>query len=634
MASWSSVRHGSSEGMCGPRTLLLVTQALLLAICVSTAHAQVDLSGSWAQKVHHDFLQNVGAGALIGDLTGLPINGAARLRAESWDEAAWNVPERQCESPAADSASQVPTSMHVLGEFDPETRQLVAWRMVYMYQDPHRVIWMDHRPHPSKYAAHSASGFSTGQWLGDTLIVKTTHLKEGWIRRNGVARSDLGVLTEYWMRHGNYLTVTSVVEDPVYLVAPYIHSSSWVLDPGYRIGPYSPCIARMETDLPRGFVAHHLPGTNKLFNEFPQRSGLPVEAAYGSEETIYPEYMEKLGKAEVPQSIEKYSAAWKRIDPRHDSGRQAARKRSKAGEEKEIAIEPLQVRINILLLASQNGNTTVQFGEDGPLIIDTQRVQHARGILREVSQRSQKPIRYIINTSAAAEKIGGNAVLSQAGRTLGPTDPIYFGPEKGPEVIGARIFAHENVLSALKKAGNGGVDKAASNWPTDIYFTSTSEIFFNGEAVDVIHVPRAHSDGDSIVYFRRSDVVSTGDVFSMSSYPVIDVDNGGTINGVIAALNRIIDITVPEKNGEGGTLVIPGRGRLCDEYDVVMYRDMITIIRDRIERMIKDGMSLDQIKSARPTADYDGRFGVDEGPEAIELFVEAAYRSLLSGEGA
>ena len=165
-------------------------------------------------------------------------------------------------------------------------------------------------------------------------------------------------------------------------------------------------------------------------------------------------------------------------------------------------------------------------------------------------------------------------------------------------------------------------------WPTVTLFMPQKDIYFNGEAVQILHQPAAHTDGDSLVFFRGSDVVSTGDVFTTTGYPVIRPEDGGGIDGVIAALNRIIELTVPEEKQEGGTLVIPGHGRLCDEADVVEYRDMVTIIRDRIKSMVDMGMTLRQVQAAKPTADYDGRYGATSGFWTTEQFVAAAYESL------
>jgi glyoxylase-like metal-dependent hydrolase (beta-lactamase superfamily II) len=190
---------------------------------------------------------------------------------------------------------------------------------------------------------------------------------------------------------------------------------------------------------------------------------------------------------------------------------------------------------------------------------------------------------------------------------------------------GAAVIAHENVL--LRMSGQP-TPPPFEAWPTVTLFMPQKDLHFNGEAVQILHQPAAHTDGDSLVFFRGSDVVSTGDVFTTTGYPVIRPEDGGSINGVVAALNHIIELTVPAEKQEGGTLVIPGHGRLADEADVVEYRDMVTIIRDRIQSMVGMGMTLRQVQAAKPTQDYDGRYGATSGFWTTEQFVAAAYASL------
>jgi glyoxylase-like metal-dependent hydrolase (beta-lactamase superfamily II) len=187
------------------------------------------------------------------------------------------------------------------------------------------------------------------------------------------------------------------------------------------------------------------------------------------------------------------------------------------------------------------------------------------------------------------------------------------------------VFAHEGVLAEVSAPTGQKALLPVGAWPTETY-PDSKEVSFNNEAIQVFHVPAAHSAGDSLVFFRRSDVVITGDIFVTTTFPVID--KGGSINGVIAGLNRIIEITIPKDWQEGGTMVIPGHGRVCDEADVVEYRDMVTILRDRIQAMIKHGMTLDQVKAARPTLEYDSRYGSDSGPWTTAMFIEAVYRNL------
>ena len=225
-------------------------------------------------------------------------------------------------------------------------------------------------------------------------------------------------------------------------------------------------------------------------------------------------------------------------------------------------------------------------------------------------------------TSGDDQQAGGAAKLSKAGRYIRVIDTI---DPRGLD-IRASIIAHLNVLNRMT-ADNVSADA----WPTDTYFTPEWSIFSNGEAVQFLHVESAHSDGDTIVFFRRSDVISTGAIFDASGYPRFDPARGGSIGGVIEGLNRVLDIAVPGENQEGGTVIVPGRGRLSDETDVANYRDMVTIIRDRVRAMVAKGMSLEQVQQARPTSDYDGLFE-PRSDWTREMFVEAIYRD-LAGRG-
>ena len=252
--------------------------------------AEIDLSGEWGPRYHEDQPERL-PGPAIGEYHGLPINDAARLRAESWDPSLLTLLEHQCKPHPADYATRGPSNLRIWKDIDTATQQIMAIKTHIQWQAPERTIWMDGRPHPPEYAAHTWQGFSTGQWEGDTLTVKTTHLKAGWIRRNGVLRTDKATLTEHYIRHGNYLTIISIVDDPIYLTEPIIRSQNWVLDLNQQINPY-PCHISVEIDRPQGTVPHFLPGENPFLDEYPSRYDLPVEGTRGGAATMYPDFIE------------------------------------------------------------------------------------------------------------------------------------------------------------------------------------------------------------------------------------------------------------------------------------------------------------------------------------------------------
>jgi hypothetical protein len=273
----------------------LLSAAMLVAF---PAFAQVDLSGEWGQKQHEDQPER-GPGPEIGDYTGIPLNAEARARAESWDAEKWTQPEHECEPHPADYAPRGPGSMRIWADMNPLTMEITAWHTELAWMQPQRTIYMDHRPHPIEDAAHTWQGFSTGEWIGDTLKVTTTHLKEGWIRRNGIPRSDRATLVEYFIRHGDYFTLVSIINDPVYLTEPFVRTSNWILDLGYQPNPAT-CIPSVEIEHPKGYVAFHLPGSNPYLNEYSIKYGIPQQAARGGAEEMYPEFIDKMKKMPVP----------------------------------------------------------------------------------------------------------------------------------------------------------------------------------------------------------------------------------------------------------------------------------------------------------------------------------------------
>jgi cyclase len=290
----------------------------------------------------------------------------------------------------------------------------------------------------------------------------------------------------------------------------------------------------------------------------------------------------------------------------------------------------LPVQGNISMLVGAGGNITVQSGSDGVLLVDTGLAPNSEKVLAAVRSLSDKPIRYIINTHVHADHVGGNEAIAKAGTTIAGGNVV--GDIGSSASNQATIIAFQTVLDRMSTPAAGASAPASPQgaWPTDTYTTPERKIFFNNEGVEMIHVPAAHTDGDTIVFFRRSDVISTGDIFVTNGYPIIDLDHGGNIQGVIAGLDRIVELAIPADEQEGGTLIIPGHGRLCDVADVVYYQEMVIIIRDRIQALIKKGMTLEQVKAAQPTRDYDPRYGSTTGIWTTDKFVTAVYKSLTA----
>jgi cyclase len=283
------------------------------------------------------------------------------------------------------------------------------------------------------------------------------------------------------------------------------------------------------------------------------------------------------------------------------------------------------VQGNVYALIGAGGNITIQKGDDGILLVNTGSASQAPRTLAAIRKQFEGPIRYILDTDASPDQTGGNEVIGLAGSTISGGNAAGDVASLG---IGATIIAHLNVLNRMSAPTGKKALYPEKAWPTDPYENRGKKMSFNGEAIEIEHIPAAHSDGDSLVFFRRSDVVSTGDLFRSDGYPVIDLAAGGSIQGVLAALNRLIDITVPTDKQEGGTYVIPGHGRICDQADIVEYRDMITIIRDRVQDMVKKGKSIEEVRAARPSLDYDPVFGTSSGEWTTDRFIDAVYRSL------
>ena len=571
----------------------IVAAWLLVLLGAAPVFAQINFVGEWAGRYHEDQPDRV-PGEEPGDFSGVPLNEAARLFGDSWDVARHSVLEHQCAPYTLPYMFFGPNQFRIWQEHSQDTQELVAIRMHLGTYQQERTIWMDGRPHPPDYAPHTFMGFSTGVWNGDTLTITTTHIKAGYFRRTGIPASDRITVVEHWIRHGNVLSQVTIATDPVYLTEPYIRSQEFVLMERGNTNWLYNCEYVMEVPKDKNEVPHYLPGQNPWIGEFSAKHAMPEGGVRGGAETLLPEW--KPGAKPALARPGANGGFRPEDQPQHLA----------SGEVKSVHVQG-----NVHMIVGAGANIAVQVGEDGVLVVDTGNAGTSDKVLAAIKELAPgKEIRWVINTGMDANHTGGNEQISKAGRTVNGNI--------------AAIVAHENTAARMIKAG---VADAAR--PFNTYFEASRDFPFNGEPIVLYHDDASSDDTGTMVMFRRSDVIAAGDLFGTDAYPVIDLANGGSIDGTIAGLNRMLDLTVPGKMlEEGGTYVIPGHGRISDEHDVAMYRDMLVIIRDRIKNMVEKKMTLEQVKAARPTLDYDGRYGSDAGPWTTAMFIEAIYREM------
>ena len=292
----------------------------------------------------------------------------------------------------------------------------------------------------------------------------------------------------------------------------------------------------------------------------------------------------------------------------------------------EVEVLPVQGKVHVIIGAGSN--ITVQSGDDGVLMVDTGLSAMTPKVLAALKTITTRPLRYIVNTTEFDEYVGGNSAIADTGEIIPFRAPDYTaGPQGALDITRASVISYYTLLHRVAGPAGKAPRIPEDGWPDNTYSIPQKRLYFNDEPVIITHIS-SNTDSNSVVLFRKSDVVSAGGLLDLTTYPVIDVSAGGSIQAIVDGLNRLIDITVPASHAGGGTLVVPGHGRIADHAEVVYYRDMTTIIRDRVEDMVKKGMTLAQVKAARPSRDYDARYGKQTGPWTTDMFVEAVYQSL------
>jgi glyoxylase-like metal-dependent hydrolase (beta-lactamase superfamily II) len=584
-----------------------------------------DISGTWMLGGHQDVAYITASGALV-DYGGIPFNEAGRLYALAWSASRQTVREEQCAGYTIPYAFYSPGNYRFWEERDPQTQRLIAIHMYFQTSEVNRTIWMDGRPHPPAWAAHTFAGFSTGEWKGNVLHITTTHLKHGYVRGNGASQSDEATVHEALIRHGDRMTYFAETIDPVWFDGPFtktVINVRNIIDPTawlYACEDGEEILSRDDAAIPA-----YPWGQHPFLREYADKNRVPLLGALGGAETTRPEFMTKLRDASATEAAG-------RVLTVPASGVPPQSNRGANSEPVDGEIHTLAVQGNVYMLVGDGGNITVQIGDQGPFVVDTGAGKLSPKVIAAIRALSPRPIQFIVNTSLHSPHTGGNASLAAAGE-----DPSiqgsFFAGQAPVAATGffadpahrATLIAHNNVLVRMQTA-----KAPAEAIPPDTYLRERRRKWHNSEGIDMFYEPNASTDGDTIVHFRQSDVIATGDIFDMTRYPFIDLANGGSVKGEIDALNNILEKTVYKHDEDGGTMIVPGHGRLADEYDVGEYRAMITIIRDRIQRAINAGASLDQVKAARLTADYDTRFGATTGPWTTDMFVEAVYTSLKS----
>jgi glyoxylase-like metal-dependent hydrolase (beta-lactamase superfamily II) len=613
----------------------------------------VDIAGEWRLENNEE---DTTAQPPLGDYLGIPFNDAGRMRSDTTPESIWGTPEFECRPHTFPHQWRGLGGARILKEQDPLTREIKTYHIQFMRSLDYPVF-MDGRSHPPAWAPHTWTGFSTGEWIGNTLKITTTHLKDGYLKRGGPQTSDMYTMTTYITRHDDILTIITWMDDPLYQDEPYVQSTTYYYDPAATVNTET-CTGNAFAEN-GGTDRHHvpvfLPGQNTAWKDLLKKEpGIPEAAVRGGVKTVYPEYKltlngsASLASLKVPSSRSTLDAAKKIADQ----------------SPRDAQVHILPVQGNIYMLVADGTNLTVSVGPEGVLVVNTGTAEMSDKILAAIKQLSSavtaqpatnncagancpgiwgwsspyidaiisspapaKPIRYIVNTSAAAEHVGGNEKLASSGFF-----PRVNGFGTAVENVGriASIAAHENVLNRMSAPDGKRPPAPADALPTDTYFDEFNKLpaFVNGEPVILYYAPAANTDGDSLVFFRRSDVIAAGNIYSTVSYPVIDLERGGSVQGVIDGLNKILDLAVAEYRGQGGTYIVPSRGRLSDTADVASYRNMMVAVRDRVKDSIAKGLTLEQVKAAKITMDFDGRYGSTTGPWTTDMFIEAVYKSL------
>ena len=470
---------------------VFISAAIVVAVLVNStsAYAQSFLNGDWVGAFHEDQPER-GPGPELGDYLGIPLNAAGRQYADSWDASRLTLPEHQCRAHVSPYIYRGPIRVRITEEVDPGTQTVIAIKHFLSTYAQERTIWLDGRPHPSEEAPHTWMGFSTGEWQGRVLKVTTTHIKQGWHRRNGIPMSAKATMTEYFIRHNSVLTQVSITEDPVFLSEPLVKTTNLTLDPATTPNQYQAWLFCQADDEVPGrdpaYVPHHLPGKNPYLTEFATLHRLPIEPTRGGSETMYPEYMEKVKAMPIPprrageavrDAVLKHllivaaAVLFAMLSAGVDGSAQGG---TAAQPRRETGLYTMPVQGNVHVIIGGGSNVTVQVGNLGAVLVDTGSAQNADAVLASLRQLTPRPVRHIINTHSHPDHVGGNEKVGASGAPISGRGVAVVGAGTAAR---AEIIAHEETLNRMSAPAGSQAPTPVAAWPTSTFSGKHKEFY-------------------------------------------------------------------------------------------------------------------------------------------------------------
>ena len=469
----------------------------------------IDLTGHWTPPMHEDALER-GGGSVLGDYAGFGLNEAGRLWALSYSASRVTLRYHQCDAYVSPYQMRATGNFDIWEERDPDYHRLVAIHVWGQTTEGHRIIYMDGRPHPPAWAPHSFRGFSTGKFVGNQLVVETTHMKQGWLRRNGTPESDQATMIDYFVRHGDHLTNITVVTDPVFLSEPEVRSNDYYRNiADHRNWLYACDDGEQITGRAPDYVPNYLFGQQPFANEYEKVYKFPLISGKAGAATEYPEFMATMKTATDAEGL-----ALLKPEP----GKQNETSKAASPNPTDGQVHVLPLRNNVYLLVGDGGNVVVQTGVEGALIVNTGAGKMTDKLIDAIKKLAPDSfIQFVANTGFQSEYTGGNGKFDVAGK-----DPSLVGSFFSAQHPGAggtsTLISHQNTQNYLND-----LMYPEEALPTDTFLKERRRKFHNGDSIEMFWEPNSVTDGEAIVVFRRADVIATGEIFNTTRYPMIDL---------------------------------------------------------------------------------------------------------------